>query len=654
MNSNRRKALAGLFAFALGASLTAKAPSFLSVQNGAPSQTEVNLRFNPPTSLNISCPADPIFPVSGASCAAAVVTLPSISTQNVGCSGAVTLTATSPLGAGFGPFWNVAAGDYAVVVKAKNDCGDEASCTFIIRVRDQKKPQANVVQTLFSNVSATGDAKISARMFDQNSIDNCSAVSKLRFSFSQNPSDSLRSMTCDSLGERTVKIFVHDEAGNFASKTAKISIADPLGACQTIFVAGKIADENGQPVGMVELKTAFDGQILNEKSENGTFLIDGLPAASVVSIEPAKKMNPLNGVSSYDLSLLSKHILGQQKLDSPFKMIAADVNRNGSISTADLLELRKMILGELSEFPANDSWRFVPSTFQFSNPAAPFAQPIAEKIQFLAGSGDVIDADFVGIKIGDLNGSANAQNAGENEAENRSPDAFLVKITDQKFEAGDDVEAVFSADLAALEALQATLLFDANSLIFNELEPSKKADFKNENFSEAKKSEGKITFAWHGQTTVLDSPAPIFKLKFRAAAAGRLSDFLSLGEQPTRSEAYSKSGETSYLKLIFEAEERAENLSEMPVTRFELAQNWPNPMAESTQIRFETPVAEPVFLKITEPSGRVVFEKKIAATIGSNSIELSKKDLAGASGLLFYSIRTSVAAASRSMLVSPR
>mgnify|MGYP000727113042 CR=1 FL=1 len=59
-----------------------------------------------------------------------------------------------------------------------------------------------------------------------------------------------------------------------------------------------------------------------------------------------------------DLVLISKHILNVERLDSPYKMIAADVNNSQTITTLDLIQLRKLILGKIDKLPESSSWRF--------------------------------------------------------------------------------------------------------------------------------------------------------------------------------------------------------------------------------------------------------------------------------------------------------
>ena len=53
-------------------------------------------------------------------------------------------------------------------------------------------------------------------------------------------------------------------------------------------------------------------------------------------------------------------------------LIAADIDNSGSITTTDLLELRKLILGHYTDFPDNTSWRMMDADYTFVDPYNPF------------------------------------------------------------------------------------------------------------------------------------------------------------------------------------------------------------------------------------------------------------------------------------------
>ena len=96
-----------------------------------------------------------------------------------------------------------------------------------------------------------------------------------------------------------------------------------------------------------------------------------MPGSDHISIKAIRDDNPMNGVSTLDLVLIQKHILGTEALKSPYKMIAADVDNNNDITVLDLLELRKLILGIYDKLPNNSSWKFIPHSYKFPDPNSP-------------------------------------------------------------------------------------------------------------------------------------------------------------------------------------------------------------------------------------------------------------------------------------------
>jgi hypothetical protein len=95
--------------------------------------------------------------------------------------------------------------------------------------------------------------------------------------------------------------------------------------------------------------------------------------------------NPDNGVTTYDMVLISKHILGIQPFTSPFQIIAADANNSGSVTTFDNNVIKKVILGIEPNFPENRSWRYIskyylgdPSFFSEFNDGNPFNAQIVD------------------------------------------------------------------------------------------------------------------------------------------------------------------------------------------------------------------------------------------------------------------------------------
>ncbi|MCC7507598.1 MAG: T9SS type A sorting domain-containing protein [Saprospiraceae bacterium] len=184
-----------------------------------------------------------------------------------------------------------------------------------------------------------------------------------------------------------------------------------LGA-QNATVSGRIYTEQG--FGIEEYSIQIDvvgpdtppgGPSFFTMDNNGEYSIE-LPIGFNYRITPVKDDNPLNGVTTYDLVLMSKHYHGLEQLNSPYKIIAADIDQSGFVNDTDSLEARKLILGIYNEFPQNTSWRFVRADYVFPNPADPFTPPFPESAVTGVLTGNIEDVDFIGVKIGDVNGSA--------------------------------------------------------------------------------------------------------------------------------------------------------------------------------------------------------------------------------------------------------
>lgn len=139
----------------------------------------------------------------------------------------------------------------------------------------------------------------------------------------------------------------------------------------------------------------------------GNFIFENIPSGGIYVIQPEVDTNYLNGVSTFDLALISKHILSVDTLDSPWKLIAGDVNRNSTLTATDIVEIRKLVLGLVNKFPNARSWRFFPDFISFSNPAQPFLNaPFPEQITINNLQGNYPNVNFIGLKMGDVNDSA--------------------------------------------------------------------------------------------------------------------------------------------------------------------------------------------------------------------------------------------------------
>jgi signal transduction protein with GAF and PtsI domain len=143
-------------------------------------------------------------------------------------------------------------------------------------------------------------------------------------------------------------------------------------------ISGRIVSPLNQPVQGVNLLRNNVPTLVN-----GSYSIAVNPSTPLV-LKAAKNndVNKLNGVSVIDVILVGKHILQLRLLNSPYKLIAADVNRSGTITSHDLILMKRLILGLDNSFPGNTLWAFADSSQPFPNPANPFFRLLRRRVSF--------------------------------------------------------------------------------------------------------------------------------------------------------------------------------------------------------------------------------------------------------------------------------
>ena len=175
----------------------------------------------------------------------------------------------------------------------------------------------------------------------------------------------------------------------------------------TFDVQGKVMMSNGEGVANVQLNF---GEGLETKTDlAGNYFITELSTTARYQITPVKNDNIINGLSAFDLLKIQKHLLNIEAFTSPIQMIAADANHSESLSALDLLVIQKVLLNQADTFPNNTSWRFVPEIFNLaSTNIETFNFQFPEFYSIENNFNDLI-INFIGIKIGDTNESADGK-----------------------------------------------------------------------------------------------------------------------------------------------------------------------------------------------------------------------------------------------------
>ena len=331
--------------------------------------------------------------------------------------------------------------------------------------------------------------------------------------------------------------------------------------------------------------------------KDGLYKMSGLELGLDYTLIPELNKFPLNGVSTYDILLIQKHLLNTRKITNPYELIAADINKSGNISITDMLQLRKLILGVDREFPENKSWRFVEASHKFQDESKPFNFPELKNLNDLSGSAEV---NFVGIKIGDLNGSVVANSGGLGDIRESNIYTFLAE--NNIVNAGDHFSlSIFTDEKVKADGLQFTLQYDMDklSLISSEIDTNLLQTMG------VFEEDGLLTLSWANPVYLNNK---FLSLPFKVKKSGEIADMISLNDRITRAEAYVE-GKIWPLSIAFKTKDENSPL---------LLNPYPNPFMDQVFIPYFLKSNQIVSLKIMDISGRVVKTMTQEGRIGKN------------------------------------
>jgi len=555
------------------------------------------------------------------------------------------------LASGEGPAFNypvVSKASYAVRWTVADNCGNTAWKDVTYDFWDCKKPAPYCLHGVAVDLmEEVGTIQIWAKDLNINSSDNCTPIDRLQFRIwhevlGDAPTDDagvqalpeVLTLNCTYLGNQSVNLYVIDEEGNWDYCNTYVNVQDNTGACDNsepeamALVSGDIMDwKAGNRVEGVKVFSAGANSVASsmETQTDGHYNFE-LAMYDNYIITPEKYDQPLNGVSTFDLVLITKHILGQQVFTSPYQLIAADVNNSKTITAFDMVQTRKLILAIDDNFTNNTSWRFVDAAYEFTT-----ANPLTENFPEMAAITDLsqdMEMDFVAVKIGDVNGNARANSLLV--AEDRTTtNVFEITTEDQTLKAGTTYSLTFNTkQLAEIEGYQFTLGYKALTVA-----KLRTGIAGLENFGLQKMDQGMITTSWNQQPATSNqqpttSNQQLFTIDFTAQKDGQLSEQLSLIDRPTAIEAYNQNGELMDVQLTFSTPSLTE--------QFEVFQNQPNPFYDKTLIGFYLPGDSEVQLVLRDEAGRVLKTIKEARKAGYNTIPLDKETLTN--GFIYYQL----------------
>jgi hypothetical protein len=552
---------------------------------------------------------------------------------------------------------------YSIKWTVSDRCGNTAHDDYVIRFRDCKKPSIvclNVnaeVMPVSGNVGGGGQIEIWPKEFYSSVSDNCTDNAYLKSrvrvrkagtgtGYPVNGTSVI--YTCDDYTASathtgTVEVWVQDEAGNADFCLSTVTLQNNMSACgaagDRASISGGVQTEARANIENVTMKATMNGtQVAGSMvtRADGAFALTGLTTAQNYAVRGERTDNPLNGVTTYDIALISRHILGTETLNTPYKIIAADVNGDREINTGDMIALRRAVLHLSTTFPNNvPSWRFINKNYVFRNAANPLAEDFPEVVNIASAARGLNAADFTGVKVGDVNGNA-APTALTGLEVRGAAGALTLKTDDLNLVAGKTYTVQLKSDDFKVAGVQGTFNFakgyaDQISVVGH------LPNMTEGNFGVF---ENAVTTSWNGKAA---TETDVLTLTFRARQNGKLSDVLSVGSNLTYAEGYDAAGDSYSVNLSF-------NNGKVSGKEFALYQNEPNPFDGTTKIGFSLPESAKATLTIYDVTGKLLRTVEGNYTAGYNALSINKSEL-NANGVMYYRLDSGNNTATKKMII---
>lgn len=519
-------------------------------------------------------------------------------------------------------------GESRIQFRVDDRCGNRTTGEMLVllEIDDNKKPTPVVKRLHSTLMPGMQMVTISASSFNADSYDNCTAAEDLIFTFSEDINDRNRIFTCDDLDTAFVTIYVWDEAGNFDFSETYITLLDNGGDCPDsgglvgTVIGGVVYDEHEVVIESVSVDLIYSGRDAVETGQDGQYMFAGVEKNKTYKIKPTKDINPKNGVSTMDVLLIKRHILGLDRLDTPYKLLAADVNRSGTITGSDLVAIQRLILGRTDHLAGNPSWRFMDADYEFIDPDNPFQDNLPELVQINNADAPVLK-DFVGIKMGDVNNTASMNSLQQTNSRHNITDLTLV-VEDQWIEKDEMIQIpVYADNFEQIMGFQGTISFDPEMIRYKGITSSALRSFKGDMINDHLVDRGIIPFMWYEDEAVsIDADAPLFYIRIQTIKGGYLKDLITIDDSFTDNEYYTERLESGKLNLRYIT--NSENTAK-------LFQNKPNPFGQETVVSFYLTETADTQLTIMDLTGKVLWTQTGRYGSGNNDIIINSNQLGG-------------------------
>jgi len=555
---------------------------------------------------------------------------------------------------------------HSVKWKAFDGCGNVRQCYQRIEVADKKAPSPYCIgiSTALMDLDDTNYVEIWANDFDQGSNDNCTEQTDLYFTFDEvapvlskidqeHCFDGSGEIPCsqyengypvqkwdpnkntsgtkfvglDWCGINNLKVSIWDQKLN--TDYCQVELIIHGEACDTIgtglMIAGKIQTIEGENISNVFVRSTNQNPNYSTEmmtGQDGYFAFPDNPMFENFDLSASRNDDCLNGVTTLDIVLIQQHVLALNLITNPYTMIAADINSDENITAIDIVELRKLILGKVDCFLANQSWRFVDKD-AYMDSLAPW--PFAEVAEIQNLSTSQMQEDFIGIKIGDVNNSvtANLQDLATDIRTNSDVTLEYLQTGPQQYDfyATEEIQSLFGFQLTVASSDKIKAI-EGLSIALNE-----------ENYATHNSNEFSLSYS-KPEGKRIETNKALFRVYSNSSNA-------NFTLKPSyRNEIYQNTP-IELKSIALQAKKLTDDVTDLS--------NAPNPFSNETTLRFFLKETTMTSVEIIDPEGKIILIKKLKGIKGWNTCTILGSSLK-TQGVLYYRISTSKSSITKRMV----
>ena len=522
---------------------------------------------------------------------------------------------------------NISLDDVSMLYSTGSGCDSLITLHFSIKKATTNSINLSGCKVIYKGITYNNSTVIKDTVKSLLGCDSLYNVANITITKITPTTTSLNLNSCDSIVYRGK---VYKSSINF------IDTLKSAGGCDSVYTSVNVAISNSISGGIYhplkgytipEVSLIVNG-INSLNPVTGSYGIHCIAAASNETIKLYKNndINKANGITTLDIALTQSHILGKSLLNSPYKIIAADVNGDGKVSTLDIVYMKRVILGIDTTFTNSNSkqtrlWAFADSSYVFLDNSNPF--PFKDSISFAGLNANKTNQTFIGCKLGDVNWDWNPALAKPGVSDMNAVELYYSSDDERK--SSEEVRIPIRVkNFKDLLGLQYTINFNAEALKYIGINNN----VLNVETGTNHAAEGKISFLWvdaKSEQKTLEDGTVLFELVFERTGKETIGkeaivNTLSVDGSVTAVAAYDK-----YYGVHDVVLKKVESIQTLQPESWVVA---PNPTKDGViQVQMNLNDRKPVVFRLLDNTGKLLFTKQVEGEKGSNHFTLKEGNI---------------------------